>query len=623
MSITEPLERPRILIIDDEKSNLKILSDLLSSEAEVAVAKSGTQGLWKASKLKPDLILLDIVMPEMDGFETLKQLKQDEQLKDTSVIFITGLDTVDNEKYGLDLGALDYIRKPFNGAVVKTRIATHLKLIRQTKELRALSVKLREADQAKSRFLANMSHEIRTPLTAIIGYTELLQNDELSGMDNDQAIDIISNSGKHLLNLINDILDLSKIEAKKLQVECVEFCLPLLLEELISLIKPKIEQHNLAFELGLQFPLPSHIVSDPTRLKQVLLNLLNNAVKFTEEGVIRLLVAESDGALKFNVIDTGVGISKEQQTRIFSAFEQADVSVTRRFGGTGLGLNISKYLAQKLGGDLVVSSVSGIGSDFCASIALRTGENAEPVSDELCYANVIHCQKAQKPVQPVLTGKVLLAEDQKELRLLITMMLHKLGLEVVAVENGLQLLDEATANSFDLILTDIHMPEMGGEEAVTRLQEAHIDIPTIALTANAMKHEVEQYISKGFTDHLSKPIQREEFSRKLAMYLPELTPPSAGRSSHQSEKARFIEQFKRDLPERLEVMENAFFSQDWRHVALLAHSLSSTARSFQLDAITRVTAEIERLAMDTIADSEHANELAAVILSLKAQLEAD
>lgn len=617
MRIKEPLDKPRILIIDDEKSNLKILSDLLSSEAEVSVAKSGEQGIWKAIKLKPDLILLDIVMPDMDGFEALKQIKRDEQLKDISVIFITGLDTVDNEKYGLDLGALDYIRKPFNAAVVKTRIATHLKLIQQTKELRALSVKLREADEAKSRFLANMSHEIRTPLTAIIGYTDLLQNNELSGMENEQAIDIISNSGKHLLNLINDILDLSKIEARKLHVERVEFCLPVLLEELFSLIKPKIEDKHLAFGLEVEFPLSSHIVSDPTRLKQVLLNLLNNAVKFTEEGAVRLLVAERRGQLQFNVVDTGVGISKEQQSRIFSAFEQADVSVTRRFGGTGLGLNISKYLTQKLGGDLVVSSVNGIGSDFCASIELCAGEHAVAIKDEAHYAEVIRNQKSQKPEAILLSGTVLLAEDQKELRLLITMMLQKLGLDVVAVENGLQLLTQAQAKNFDLILTDIHMPEMGGEEAVSRLQQASINVPTIALTANAMKHEVDQYMHKGFTDHLSKPIQKEEFTRKLAAYLPAASPDAKDKSVGQSDKSLFIEQFKRNLPKRLESLENTFFGNDWRHVALLAHSLSSAAQSFNLQEIQVLSSEIERLALETDSNPEQANELAAVILQLK------
>lgn len=614
-------EKPRILIIDDEKSNLKILTELLSGDADVSVAKSAEQGLLKAKKLQPDLVLLDIVMPDVDGFEALKRLKEEPELSEVSVIFITGLDTADNEKYGLDLGALDYIRKPFNSAVVKSRVATHLKLIRQTKELRMLSVRLREADEAKSRFLANMSHEIRTPLTSIIGYADLLKKNEISGMASEQAIDIIATSGNHLLNLINDILDLSKIEAEKLELESVSCLLPVLLEDIFVLIKPKIEVKKLGFDLELQFPIPSHIITDPTRLKQILINLLNNAIKFTEKGTIRLVVSAHNEQLKFNVVDTGVGISKEQQERIFSAFEQADVSVTRQFGGTGLGLNISKYLAIKLGGGLSVSSVPGVGSDFEARIGFCQADDAQLIYNETDYTKVIHSQKVRQTADIQLSGKVLLAEDQRELRMLLTMMLSKLGLTVTAVENGLQLVEQAQAQAFDLILSDIHMPEMGGEEAVGVLLDANINVPTIALTANAMKHEVENYLNKGFTDHLSKPIQRQEFVRKLALYLGLEEDPSLGEDFEDDVKTRLAEQFKNSLPSRLEVLENAFFAQDWRGMTLLAHSLKGSSLSFSLNEISELSTEIEALAVAAEADANRANELANVLLNLKSEIE--
>lgn len=614
-------ERPRILIVDDEKANLKILSELLNSEAEVSVAKSGVQGIWKAEKLLPDLILLDIVMPEMDGFETIKKIKQSDSLSEVPVIFITGLDTADNEKYGLDLGALDYIRKPFNASVVKTRIATHLKLIRQTKTLKQLSVKLMEADEAKSRFLANMSHEIRTPLTAIIGYAELIQQNELSGMESEQAIDIIANSGKHLLNLINDILDLSKIEAEKLQIEVMQVVLPVMLDEIVALIRPKVEEKELEFDLDIYYPIPSHIQTDPTRLKQILFNLLNNAIKFTDEGSIRLTVSVIDEHLQFNIIDTGIGIVPEQQRRIFSAFEQADVSVTRKFGGTGLGLNISKYLARKLGGELSVSSAPGLGSDFGASIALTSGDDAIQIENETQYAQALHSQSSREVKEISLTGHVLLAEDQRELRMLIVMMLKKLGLQVTAVENGKQLVEQALQYEFDLILSDIHMPEMGGQEAIARLQEANLNTPTIALTANAMKHEVEQYLNKGFTDHLSKPIQRDEFHRKLALYLNKGGVKSNSLELPEGVKLHLVEQFKQSIPGRVEVLENAFFAKDWNGMKLLSHSFKGAAKSFGFDGMSVLATDIEALSIAVEFDPERANELAAVLLELKAKVD--
>lgn len=614
-------EKPRVLIVDDEKANLKILSELLNSEAEVSVAKSGIQGIWKAEKLLPDLILLDIVMPEMDGFETIKKLKQSKSLSEVPVIFITGLDTADNEKYGLDLGALDYIRKPFNASVVKTRIATHLKLIRQTKTLKQLSVKLMDADEAKSRFLANMSHEIRTPLTAIIGYAELIQQNEISGMENGQAVDIIANSGKHLLNLINDILDLSKIEAEKLQIEEMQVVLPLMLDEIFALIKPKVEEKELSFDLEIEYPIPSHIQTDPTRLKQILINLLNNAIKFTDDGSVRLLVTAEEDKIKFNVVDTGIGIGEEQQKRIFSAFEQADVSVTRKFGGTGLGLNISKYLSTRLGGDLKVTSMPGLGSDFEASIGLERGEDSKEITNETDFAQALHSQKSRAQSNVSLSGHILLAEDQRELRMLIVMMLKKLGLEVTAVENGKQLVERALAEEFDLILSDIHMPEMSGQEAIAKLQEAKLDVPTIALTANAMKHELEQYLNKGFTDHLSKPIQRDEFQRKLALYLNEGGVKSSSLDLPDGVKTHLVEQFKQGIPGRIEVLENAFFAKDWNAMKLLSHSFKGAAKSFGFNEMSDLATEIEALSIAIEFDAERANELAAILLSLKELVE--
>lgn len=596
---TTALEKPRILIVDDEKANLKILSELLSSEAEVSVAKSATQGLWKAEKLLPDLILLDVVMPEIDGFEALRRLKGHPMLSDIPVIFITGLDTADNEKYGLDLGALDYIRKPFNAAVVKTRIATHLKLIKQTKTLKALSVKLKESDDAKSRFLANMSHEIRTPLTAIIGYAELIQQNELSDMDSHQAINIIESSGKHLLNLINDILDLSKIEAEKLQLEIMQVGLPGMLDEILALVTPKADEKDLDFMFQIQYPIPSHISTDPTRLKQVLINLINNAIKFTEQGAVRLIVAVREEVLSFNVVDTGIGIDEQQQKHIFSAFEQADASVARQFGGTGLGLNISKYLTQKLGGDLTVTSLPRLGSDFQATIALSPGKDARTLENEQDYAEALLGEKAQKSHNAALSGHILLAEDQPDLRVLIAMMITKLGLQVTAVENGKQLLEKVRQEPFDLILSDIHMPELNGEQAIASLVDMDIKIPAIALTANAMKHEVIHYLNQGFTDHLSKPIEQDEFYQKLALYLSKGGVGSSALALSASEKLRLIELFKQGLPERMTVLDSFASQANWAGIKQIVFSLKGAVAALGFDKLGELLTEIDGMLLQT------------------------
>ncbi len=610
-------DKPRILIVDDQKANLKILTELLNQEADISLAKSGAQAIDKSLKLLPDLILLDIVMPDMDGFETLKKLREIEVLKEVPIIFITGLDTADNEIYGLDLGAHDYIRKPFNPSVVKSRISTHLKVIKQTKKLRDLSTKLKEADEAKSRFLANMSHEIRTPLTAIIGYAELMQAGELAEIQSDEAINIIANSGTHLLNLINDILDLSKIEAEKLQIERLHVDLPHLLDEIESIVKPKAHAKELSFEKELLFPVPSTILTDPTRLKQILFNLINNAIKFTDQGSVKLEVSNFANQLQFSVIDTGIGIGKAEQDKIFSAFEQADVSITRKFGGTGLGLNISKYLARKLGGDIRVSSMQGVGSNFTAEIALEEAQGCIWLQNQAQYLENVHSKHKRNQEQKNLQGKVLLADDQKELRMLIGMLLRKVGLEVTAVENGKQLVEAATKEPFDLILSDIFMPVMGGEEAMFALREAGIDVPTIALTANAMKHEVEQYINKGFSDHLSKPIQRDEFYRKLALYLNKggLKSPSLDLSA--TAKMQLLEQFKLGLPNRLDAIESAFLNKDWPAVKLLAHSLKGAANSFGFPEIGEQAMDMEALANAVELDPQRAEQLAAVLIAVK------
>ena len=375
-----------------------------------------------------------------------------------------------------------------------------------------------KANQAKSLFLANMSHEIRTPLTAIIGYSEALLDVKQTMVERIEGIRTIKQAGKHLLGIINDILDLSKIEAGRLEVERLPVPLYGLIEEVAALARLQAETKGIGFQLEPVFPLPQTLTTDPVRFKQVLLNLISNAIKFTETGSVELRVRFDavGGRLVAEIIDTGIGISAEQLLRLFQAFTQADASTTRRFGGTGLGLALSKQLIDKLGGSISVDSAPGRGSRF--TVQLRTG----PV-DQLVYTP----EEARGPGQPAaeavepagLRGRVLIAEDNPINQRVIVLKARHLGVETQVVENGEQAVDAALAEPYDLILMDMQMPVMDGVTAVRTLREKGYRGPVVALTANSTQEDRQACLDAGCDDFLSKPIENALFAETLRRYL--------------------------------------------------------------------------------------------------------
>ncbi|MDB5101401.1 MAG: sensor protein [Cyanobacteria bacterium RYN_339] len=368
------------------------------------------------------------------------------------------------------------------------------------------------ANASKSRFLASMSHEIRTPLTAMLASADLLMDGDPGSRE--QYAAVIRRNGDHLLALINDILDLSKIEAGRLAVEHIR-CSPAgILAEVEGLMAARAAGKGVGFAIRLVTALPAEIESDPTRLRQILINLVGNAVKFTEIGDVAVLASYEAGRLVVEVRDTGIGIRPEHLPVLFTPFEQGDASMTRRFGGSGLGLAISHHLAGALGGELAVASRPGEGSAFTLSVPAAVPAGT-PFLTELAAAPPP--APAAEPGQ--LVGRVLLAEDGPDNQVLLRTLIRRLGPEVVVAENGQVAMDHARAGAFDLVLMDMQMPVMDGYRATAQLRDHGYRGPIVALTAHAMAGERERCLAAGCDDFLSKPVDRLELRRLVARYL--------------------------------------------------------------------------------------------------------
>ncbi len=585
--------RPLVLLVDDEKVSLKILSDLLKQDVDIALAKNGLQALEKIKQNRPDLILMDVLMPGMDGFEVINILKADKAYEAIPVIFITGLNSAGEEERGLTLGAQDYIHKPFSPEVVKARVATQLKIVRQRLQLQKLSDELSEASEAKSRFLANMSHEIRTPLTSIIGYAEGITQGDFDERFINDAVGIIAQNGQHLLNVVNEILDLSKIEANKLEIELLDMDLLALLGSIESLVQQQASAKGLGFSIDYEFPLPSMINSDPTRLKQILLNLINNAIKFTEQGEVKVVVSQTDDKqLAFSVIDTGIGLTPEQITKLFNDFSQVDSSVARKYGGTGLGLSIARSLANKLGGDVSVSSVHQVGSQFTVTINLVLPAHAKWLQNaEALEQKRSKDATPKQEVIPSLSGKVLLAEDHKHNRALFTQLLKRMGLEVTAVENGEQAVEQSMIGDHDLIFLDIQMPVMDGISAMKIIKSTAPGVPLIALTANAMTTEIEKYLAMGFTGHISKPIDRQVFISLVQHYFDSEDTLNFDLDEHELNalKSQFIESLEQAVGD----IKVALASGDWPSLGAQAHAIKGAAPMYGFSELGHIADQLE------------------------------
>jgi len=516
-----------ILVVDDIPDNLRLLAGILKEHGyKVRPVPSGRLALRAARNDPPDLILLDIDMPRMNGLEVCRKLKADDRTRDIPVIFISALGNTVDVVRGLRVGGIDYIVKPFQAEEVLAHVHTHLslrslqrqlqernaQLQEQARDLTRTNAELGRAARLKDEFLASMSHELRTPLNAILGMSEVLC-DGIYGLLNEQqlkSVRTIEESGRHLLDLINDILDVAKIEASKEELQLAPVSIKAICEASLGLIK----QNALKKQLKVSSTLDSMVTvlrADERRLKQILVNLLTNAVKFTPEGGSVGLEVSGDmerEAVHFTVWDTGIGIAAEDMERLFQPFVQLNSSLSREHTGTGLGLSLVQRLTEMHGGGVLVESEVGKGSRFTVSLPWREADRVRKAEEE-------GSQYTEPREEPPTAGHrpsavILLAEDNENGIYTFSEYLQVRGYRVIVARNGNEAVDLARGERPDVILMDIQMPGMDGLEA-TRQIRADADrvvasVPIIALTALAMFGDRERCLGAGANEYLSKPV---------------------------------------------------------------------------------------------------------------------
>ncbi|MCK9453137.1 MAG: response regulator [Bacteroidales bacterium] len=480
-----------VLIVDDRPENLLTLEGILENEnLNILKANSGNEALGMMLEHNISLVLMDVQMPGMDGFEVAEIMRSSERTKFIPIIFITAISKQRQHIFkGYESGAVDYLYKPLDLEILQSKIKAFIEFFQHKNALEDTTRKLEqtiaelndakkiaeEATTIKSAFLATMSHEIRTPLNGIIGMAELgLMDDEISTLQRERMLDI-KTSGESLLEIINEILDISKIEADKLELEEIEFSIRDLIQKVVNLLSIKIFQEKLEFVCEIDPELPDILIGDPLRIRQILINLLSNAVKFTEEGTVSINVKmvehiEEQISLEFSVNDTGIGIEEKKLNQLFESYTQAEKSTTRTHGGTGLGLNISQRLVQLMGGKINVESVPGEGSRFSFRVNMITGTQKE-------MPWLLDLNKANDQFN------VLIIDDHEKSARAITKLLEHWGVKHTYTNDCSSCESLLKNEHFDLILIDYYLKSKTGVEVADEIKTMLVDqsIPEIRL----------------------------------------------------------------------------------------------------------------------------------------------
>jgi len=524
---------PKVLIVDDHLSNIIVIEELLADlQVELIRALSGTEAIEMTTRHELALVLMDVQMPGMDGFEAVEIIRRDPKNEFLPIIYLTA---IYNENYyrtkGIKTGAVDFLTKPIIPDLFIGKVNIFVDLYRQKKsleqeialrkqaELDARKAKevAEEAAHAKQQFLSTMSHEIRTPLNAIINTANLLREENPRPNQNEN-IDILLFSADNLLRLINDILDFSKIESGKIEFETIDFELRKLINGIRQSFDYEATRKGLMLDTYVDEAIPPVIRGDSVRLSQILFNLAGNAVKFTEAGsvTLRIDLTEKEGDqlwLAFRVIDTGIGIPPDKTAKIFESFTQASSSTTRKYGGTGLGLAITRRLVELQGGAITVESVPDHGSTFSFTLPYKASLLGKIDGDVIRTGTFRSLQKM----------KVLVVEDNLVNQRIATKYLIKWDAEVDLAENGRQAVEKVMANQYDVVLMDLHMPEMSGYDATRNIRNLKGDyyqkLPIIALTASVFLEERDKIFHYGMNGYVIKPFNPEDLYWKIAPYV--------------------------------------------------------------------------------------------------------
>ena len=530
------IEKNSVLIIDDERINLDFLVQILSPEYTVYMTKNGSSGIEMANQLLPDIILLDIVMPDMNGYEVLKVLKASETTRNIPVIFITGLESVKEEEKGLALQAADYIHKPMNSVIVKLRVGNQIQIVNQIRAIKKYTYEVAAAEE-RSKFFARMSHEMRTPLNAVIGLSEMTLEECSLSEEAQENISKVCNAGTSLLHMVNDILDISKMEAGKFTLAPIEYSFPGMINDTVTQSIVTKEGKPVDLIVNVDENIPLHLFGDDQRIKQILNNLLSNAFKYTKEGTVELnikYVKENDDTvlLTFSVIDTGIGIPNLNIETLFSDYIRMDTESNRKITGTGLGLPITKMLVEMMNGEINVESAYGKGSCFTVKLPQKF-ISAEVIGPDVVknlknfqYAEGKYKIRSHIARSNMSYARVLVVDDINTNLDVAKGMMKPYGLKVDCATSGQEAVEaiRAEKEKYNAVFMDQMMPEIDGIEA-TRIIREEIGteyartIPIIAFTANALHGNEEMFLSKGFNAFITKPLEINRLDAVLRQWV--------------------------------------------------------------------------------------------------------